>query len=164
MQLAGRTILVGSYSITAPVEEQIMLFSSLALTEQVRFCQLNFSPVGFVFFLFPATWLLQSRWLKSRTGCSVESCLVTHQFWKRSLITGEILLLSVHIQFCGTSCPCKVMNTAICVFMLEEDISSLFNTGLLALSCMWKAVGFTVQYRQTTRNWDVKMVINSVEC
>lgn len=50
MRLAGRIILEGSYNITAPVAEQIMLFLSLVSTEQVRFHELNFNPVGFVVF------------------------------------------------------------------------------------------------------------------
>lgn len=75
--------------------------------------------------------------------------LVSHQFWKCSLIPGEKLFF-VLLQFCGTSCPCKVKNVAICVFMLGED-----NTGILALSSMWTTIGFTVLYHQTIRNYKI---------
>lgn len=52
MLLAGRIISVESYSTTAPVEEQTMLFLSLVLTEQVRFHQLNFSTGDFFYLQF----------------------------------------------------------------------------------------------------------------
>ena len=81
--------------------------------------------------------------------------LVSHQFWKCSLIPGEKLFLSVLLRFCGTSCPCKIKNTAICVFTLAENISSLFNTGILALSSVWTTVVFTVLYHQTIRNYEI---------
>lgn len=103
------------------------------------------------FFLLLATCLLWGKWLKSRTGCSVENCLVwCHISSGSAAWSQERNSFFVLLQFCGTSCPCKVKNVAICVFMLGED-----NTGILALSSMWTTVGFTVLYHQTIRNYKI---------
>lgn len=145
MQSAGRIILGGSYSITAPVEEQIMLFSSLVLTEQVCFHQLNFN----MFFLLLETYFLWGKWLKSRSGCSIESCLV----WCH-ISSGNALWYQEENSLCLCFFS-SVGHSHKYGFTLAEDVSSLFNTGLLALFSSWTAVGFSVLYHQTIRNYEI---------
>lgn len=159
MRSAGRIILAGSYSITAPVEEQIMLFSSLVLTEQVCFHQLNFN----MFFLLLETYFLWGKWLKSRSGCSIESCLV----WCH-ISSGSALWSQEE----NSLCLCFFSSVGLHA-LVKPQIRLYTSRGYIKSVQHWttSSVLFVNSSRlhctissNHQKLWDIKMVITCVEC